>query len=137
MEAYGQMRAGSHTDAWQRLQTWLTTRGNSPDDYRWLCGRVATWGDPRYLTRLSQDYVERLLLLKRTGEALDVVTKRLAEDPSFRPKSAAATLQIARIAAGGGGASRVARTLLADFSTRFAGDPSVLAANALARQLEV
>jgi hypothetical protein len=136
LDAYGHMRAGSHTDAWQRLQSWLTTRGNAPDDYRWLCGRVATWGDPRYLTRLTEDYVERLLLLKRNGEALDVVAARLADDPSFRPKTAATTLQIARIAVAGGGAPRVARTLLTDFSARFAGDPCVPAAAALARQLE-
>jgi hypothetical protein len=135
LDAYGQMRAGSHIDAWQRLQSWLTARGNVPDDYRWLCGRVATWGDPRYVTRLTEDYVERLLLLKRHGEALDVVAARLADDPSFRPKTAATTLQIARIAAAGGGAPRVARTLLTDFPARFAGDPCVPAAAALARQL--
>jgi hypothetical protein len=134
-DAYGQMRAGSHTQAWQLLQSWLGARGNAPDDYRWLCGRVATWGDPRYLTRLTEDYVDRLLALKRTGEALDVVSARLTHDPSFRPKSAAATLAVARIAAAGGGTPRVARTLLADFPTRFAGDPSVVAANALARHL--
>ncbi len=135
-EAYGQMRAGSHTQAWQLLQTWLTARGNAPDDYRWLCGRVAVWGDPRYMTRLTADYVDRLLVLKRTGEALDVVAQRLTGDPSFRPKTAAATLQIARIAAAGGGTPRVARALLADFAARFAGDPSVAAAAELARHLE-
>jgi hypothetical protein len=134
-EAYGQMRVGSHTRAWQLLQTWLTARGNAPDDYRWLCGRVAAWGDPRYITRLTEDYVDRLLALKRTGEALDVVSARLTDDPSFRPNSAAATLLIARIAAAGGGMPRVARTLLADFPVRFAGDPSVAAATALARHL--
>src|SRR5260221_253373 len=42
-DAYGQVRVGSHTQAWQQLQTWLTSRGNAPDDYRWLCGRVAAW----------------------------------------------------------------------------------------------
>ena len=134
-EAYGQMRVGSHTQAWELLQTWLTARGNAPDDYGWLCGRVAAWGDPRYITRLTEDYVDRLLALKRNGEALDVVARRLTHDPTFRPKSAAATLQIARIAAGGGGTPRVARTLLADFPARFAGDPSVIAADALARHL--
>ena len=134
-EAYGQVRAGSHADAWQRLQTWLAARGNAPEDHRWLCGRVADWNDPRYVTRLTEDYVERLLTLKRNGEALDAVAARLAADPAFRPKTAAATLQIARIAAVGG-TPRVARTLLADYSARFAGDPSVPAANALARQLE-
>ncbi len=134
-DAYGQVRVGSHTQAWQQLQTWLASRGNAPDDYRWLCGRVAAWGDPRYITRLTEDYVDRLLALKRNGEALDVVARRLGQDPTFRPKSAAATLQIARMAAGGGGTPRVARTLLADFPTRFAGDPSVAAAEALARHL--
>jgi hypothetical protein len=64
-----------------------------------------------------------------------VVARRLGEDPSFRPKSAASTLQIARLAAAGGGTTRVARVLLADFSTRFAGDPSITAADALARHL--
>src|SRR5260370_35882539 len=39
-EAYGQMRAGSHTQAWQLLQTWLTARGNAPADYPCLSGRV-------------------------------------------------------------------------------------------------
>ena len=135
LDAYGQMRAGSHTDAWQRLQSWLAARGNAPDDYRWLCSRVAAWGDPRYLTRLTEDYVDRLLLLKRNGEALDVVAARVADDPSFRPKSAAATLQIARIAVAGGGTPRLARALLADFPARFAGDPCIPAANALAREL--
>ena len=134
-DAYGQMRVGSHTQAWQQLQSWLTSRGNAPDDYRWLCGRVAAWGDPRYITRLTEDYVDRLLALKRNGEALDVVARRLREDPAFRPKTAAATLQIARMAAAGGGTPRVARTLLADFPARFSGDPSVPAADALARHL--
>jgi hypothetical protein len=134
-EAYGQMRVGSHTHAWQLLQNWLAARGNAPDDYRWLCGRVASWGDPRYMTRLTEDYVDRLLVLKRNGEALDVVARRLTDDPTFRPKTAAATLQIARIAAVGGGTPRVARTLLADFPERFAGDPSVAAAAALARHV--
>ena len=135
-EAYGQMRAGSHTQAWATLQTWLSSRGHAPDDYRWLCGRVALWGDPRYVTRLTEEHVDRLLALKRNGEALDVVAARLAEDPGFRPKSALATLQIARFATGGAGKPQVARALLADFSTRFAGDPCVPAASALARDLE-
>jgi hypothetical protein len=134
-EAYGQVRAGSHTRAWQLLQGWLARRGHDPEDYRWLCGRVSAWDDPRYVTRLTEDYVDRLLTLKRTGEALDVVAARLGQDPAFRPKSAAATLQISQIAAAGGGVPRVARTLLADFPARFAGDPRVAEAAALARHL--
>ena len=136
-DAYGQMRAGSHTRAWEQLQTWLSSRAHAPEDYRWLCARVVSWGVPRYITRLTEEYVDRLLTLKRNGEALDVVAARLADDATFRPKSAVATLQLARLAAAaGGGSKRVARVLLADFSTRFAGDPCVPAAAALAQQLD-
>jgi hypothetical protein len=133
--AYGQVRAGSHTEAWASLQNWLAARGQVPDDYRWLCERASSWGDPRYVTRLTEEHVERLLTLKRTGEALDVVARRLELDPGFRPKTAAATLQIARIAAAGGGKARVARSLLSDFPTRYAGDPNVPAAAELAAHL--
>jgi hypothetical protein len=136
-EAYGKMRAGSHVECWQQLQDWLGRRRHDAEDYRWLCDRVASWGDPRYITRLSQDYLERLITLKRTGEALNLVAQRLEQDPIFRPKSAATTLHIARLAASGGGALGVARTLLADFPTRFPGDPAIPLAAELARTLSV
>jgi hypothetical protein len=134
-EAYGLMRANSHVKSWQTLKDWLTSRGHALEDYRWLCEHVSSWDDPRYINRLTEDYVDRLLTLKRTGEALDVVAKRLSVDQSFRPKSAADTLAIAQIAVRGGGVPRVARILLADFAARFAGDPRVAAAQALALHL--
>jgi hypothetical protein len=134
-DAYGLMRAGAHIKCWQLLTDWLKSRGYTPDDYRWLCQHVLSWDDPRYITRLTEDYVDRLLTLKRTGEALDVVAQRLAVDQRFRPKSAAATLAIAKMAVSGGGTPRVARALLADFGTRFAGDPHVAEAQALAHRL--
>jgi hypothetical protein len=130
-EAYGLMRAGAHIKSFQMLENWLKTRGNTPEDYRWLCERTASWDDPRYVTRLTEELIARLLVLKRTGEALDAVTQRLKRDPNFRPKSAADTLALAQLAARGGGASRLARVLLSDFETRFAGDSHVPAALAL------
>jgi hypothetical protein len=134
-EAYGLMRASAHVRSWKLLEDWLTARGNAPDDYRWLCERVSRWDDQRYITRLTEELVDRLLTLKRTGEALDAVAQRLQLDQNFRPKSAADTLAIAQMAVSGGGAPRVARTLLTDFAARFAGDPRVAAAQALARHL--
>jgi hypothetical protein len=130
-DAYGLMRAGSHIKSFQMLEEWLKSRGNAPEDYRWLCERTVRWDDPRYVTRLTEELVARLLALKRTGEALDVVAQRLNLDPNFRPKSAADTLSIAQLAARGGGASRLARILLSDFAERFAGDPHVSTALAL------
>jgi hypothetical protein len=135
MQAYGQMRVGSHAKAWALLQDWLHSRGDSIEDFRWLCDRVGPWADARYANRLTEEYVERLLTLKQDGQALDVVAHRLGQDPSFRPKSAAATLRLAQLAARGGGVPRVARALLADFGQRFSNDPSVAAADALAKQL--
>lgn len=134
--AYGLTRAGSHVRAWEMLQAWLAKRGHAPDDYRWLCEHVAPWDDPRYVTRLTQEHVDRLLLLKRAGEALDTVARRLKIDASFRPKTAAATLTIARIAIQGGGMPGVTRTLLEDFSARFPGDPNIPAATALQQKLK-
>jgi hypothetical protein len=135
MEAYGLERVGAHVKAWDLLQDWLHSRGSTVGDYHWLCERVSSWSDPRYANRLTEEYVDKLLILKQDGQALDVVAHRLAQDPNFRPKSASATLRIAERAARGGGAPRVARALLADFGTRFAGDPCVAAAQSLAREL--
>jgi hypothetical protein len=133
--AYGLLRVGAHVKAWETLQTWLTSRGHEPAEYRWLCDAVSSWPDSRYATRLTEEFVDRLLQSKRTGEALDAVARRLKADPAFRPKSAAATLQIAQLAVRGGGTLGVARVLLADFAVRFAGSPLVPAAATLARHL--
>lgn len=135
-EAYGLMRVGSHTEAWAVLQTWLSARGYAAEDYRWLCARVAQWHDPRYITRLNEEHIDRLLALKRTGEALDIAAARLRVDPAFRPKSAVSTLKIAQLAAQGGGSPAVARSLLSDYAARFPGDLHLAAAASLARSLE-
>jgi len=134
-EAYGLMRVGSHAKAWALLQGWLASRGHSLADYHWLCDRLSAWNDPRHANRMTEEYVERLISLKRDGEALEVVARRLEEDASFRPKSAAATLRLARLAAEGGGAPRIARALLADFGRRFAGNPGIAAAERMAKEL--
>jgi hypothetical protein len=134
-EAYGLVRVGSHVKAWEMLQTWLTERGNEFADYRWLIERCATWNDRRYASRLTEDYVERLLASRRTGEALDAVVARCRQDADFRPKTAASTLEIAELAARGGGASKLARHLLRDFGERFEGDAHVAEAQDLARHL--
>ncbi len=134
-DAYGQVRAGHPAKAWDMLQTWLTGRGHRLEDYRWLTTRLTNWNDPRYANRMTEEYLERLLQGRRTGEALDALAKRLREDPSFRPKSAASTLFLAQLAAHGGGHPGIARQLLGDFAARFPGDPGCQAATALAGEL--
>jgi hypothetical protein len=134
--AYNQARLGAHAKATKILGDWLKSRGENPEDYHWLCLRMASWKDPRHMKRLTADYVDRLLQLRRNGEALDLVGQRLKTDPGFRPSNAAATLTIAQLAAHGGSPA-IARALLADFATRYAGEPSIGAAATLARELEV
>ncbi len=133
--AHDQLRIGAHANAWQILQDWLGERGKDPQDYRWLCERLAAWSDPRYAARMTQETIDRLLVLRRNGEALDVLAARLRVDPEFRPKTAAATFALAGIAARGG-AKGLARRLLADFAVRYAGDPAIPAAGRLARELD-
>ena len=135
-EAYGHMRAGSHTKAWSVLQEWLASRNHSISDYHWLCDHVVHWHDRRYSNRLNEEYLEKLLALKEHGRALDVVRRCLKVDPAFRPKTAAATLRLAELATLGGGLKPLARTLLADFDARFPSDPHARAARALADQLK-
>jgi hypothetical protein len=134
-EAYGLVRVGQHVGAWKLLQDWLTSRGSTVEDYRWLLPRVTAWPDMRYANRLAQEFVARLLTLRLTGEALDAVSERLKLDASFRPKTANATLSVAKLATQGGGTASVARVLLKDFGTRFPNDPQLEAANALLRQI--
>src|SRR5258708_21939193 len=57
LAAYGLMRAGSHTKSWQKLEDWLKSRGNTPEDFRWLCERTLSWDEPRYITRLTEETV--------------------------------------------------------------------------------
>ena len=134
-QAYGELRARKPAAAWATLEAWVKARGGSPDEYRALRDAVAAWPDPRYASRLTEDYVQALLAAKRAGDALDAVRERLRAAPDFRPKTAAATLEVARLAGQGGGAPAVARTLLADFATRFPGDPLIDEARALAHHL--
>jgi hypothetical protein len=134
-EAYGLARAGSHTKAWSMLQDWLAAQGRSAESYHWACQRLASWTDSRYVTRLTQDYVDRLIALREVGQALDAVARRLEQDPGFRPRTGAVTLKIAQLAARGGGKPGIARTLLSDFVTRFEGDPALAAAEGLADEL--
>jgi hypothetical protein len=133
-DAHGSMRCGNHARSWRVLSEWLRSRGDRPEDYGWLSARISNWEDGRVISLLTEARVARLLALRRSAEVLHVVAQRLSVDPHFRPCSAADTLSMAQIAARGG-AQRISRTLLSDFSARFAGDPRVSVSEALKRRL--
>ena len=133
-DAHSSMRCGNPARSWRVLAEWLKSRGDQPEDYGWLVSRMFNWEDRRVIARLTEARVARLLILRRSAEVLDVVAQRLTADPHFRPSSAADTLSVAQIAARGG-AQRISRTLLSDFSARFPGDPRVSVSEALKRRL--
>jgi hypothetical protein len=133
-DAQGSMRCGNPDRSWRVLSEWLGSRGCRPEDYGWLFARMVNWKDGRVISRLTEARVSRLLILRRATEVLDVVAQRLTVDPHFRPSSAADTLSLAQIAARGG-ALRISRILLSDFSARFPGDPRVSISEALKRRL--
>jgi len=132
-DAHGSMRCGNHARSWRVLSEWLSSRGDQPEDYGWLFARMLDW-DGQVISQLTEARVARLLILRRSTEVLDVVAQRLTVDPHFRPCSAADTLSVAQIAARGG-ALRISRILLSDFSVRFAGDPRVSVSEALKRRM--
>jgi hypothetical protein len=133
-DAHGSMRCGNPARSWRVLAEWLKSRGDQPEDYGRLFARMFDWEDGRVISQLTEARVARLLILRRSTEVLDVVAQRLTADPHFRPCSAADTLSVAQIAARGG-AARISRTLLSDFSARFPGDPRVSVSEALKRRL--
>lgn len=133
-DAHGSMRCGNHARSWRVLSEWLSSRGDQPEDYGWLSARIFNWEDGRVIARLTDARVARLLALRRSAEVLDVVAQCWTVDPHFRPSSAADTLGLAQVAARGG-AQRISRILLSDFSVRFAGDPRIAVAEALKRRL--
>ena len=132
--AYGFLRVGKTDRAWRILDDWFAGRGRTSADYHWLIERLNTWPDSYYATRLAQEFIEHLLAGRQSSEVLRVVEARLRLDPGFRPRSAAGTLALARIAAAGG-AKRTARTLLVDFATRFTGDAAIGEAEKLRDEL--
>jgi hypothetical protein len=135
LDAHGSMRAGNPDRSWRVITQWLNSRGDEAQDYAWVAARIANWDDAGCVSRLYQERVARLLMLKRTDEVLDVAVRRLASDAHFRPKSAADTLKLAQLAAQGGRLPRLSEVLLEDFAARFKGDPRVAVAEALKRHL--
>lgn len=133
-DAHCSMRCGNPARSWRVLSEWLKSRGDQPEDYGWLFARMLNWKDRWVISRLTEARVARLLILRRSTEVLDVVAQRLTVDPHFRPSSAADTLSLAQVAARGG-AQRISRILLSDFSARFPGDPRVSVSEALKRRL--
>ena len=132
---YAQWRGGAHGNAWNSV---LGLVGKSTDpiaELRWLYQRAAQWPDGRLADRLARELLPRLLVQRRTGEALDLVRERLRKDVRFRPAGSADLLTLVHLARTAGDRA-TARVLLQDFSQLYPGDPAQATVDRLNTQLQ-
>jgi hypothetical protein len=134
LDAHGSMRAGNPNRCLRVLVEWQSSRGDTAEDFAWVCSRIASWDDARLCSHLTQERVSRLLALKRYDETLELMIRKLTAEPQFRPKTSRETLGVAQLATKSGH-TRLARALLSDFAARFKGDARIPAAYALKQRL--
>jgi hypothetical protein len=111
-------------------------QGSDPlAELRWLYQRASQWPDGRLAERLARELLPRLLALRSTGEALDLVRERLKKDARFRPAGSADLLTLVHLARAAGDRA-TARLLLQDFSKLYPGDPAQSVVDRLNTQLQ-
>jgi len=105
--SFGHARLGRISDAWAEIERWtLEHCHDAPDrrarthaEYAALIESASRWDDPRIADRLVSDHLSRLLAQRETGRALDVLERRLASNPRFRPASAGHAARLRDLAA--------------------------------------
>jgi len=60
---------------------------------------VCRWEDVAFADRLANEYIARLLARGENGRALEVLERRLASNPSFRPAEALHAKRLTELAA--------------------------------------
>lgn len=103
-------RLGRIGDAWAEIERWTLEhcrdaperRAQTHDEYTALIESASRWDDPRIADRLVSEHLARLLTERETGRALDVLERRLASNPRFRPASASHAIRLRELAALGG-----------------------------------
>jgi hypothetical protein len=130
---FAEARGGNQAAAWHSIERELARQQHAFEFYDWLLERLRGLDDSGLARRLAQQYVTRALA-RDNARVTRLVQRCLADDASFRPRSAAETLRAAELARLAGD-RRTARTLLVDFPTHFPGDGAIAQAAAMARQL--
>jgi hypothetical protein len=117
-------RVGKPLEGWQEIHTWLQSQrtgedpaGNQLREYTALLAIAQHWDDARPADKLTSELVELYFARRETGRALDVVEKRLATNPKYRPSNAAHTLRLAELA-GAAGKRALRRQLAPDQDAR-------------------
>lgn len=105
--SFAHVRIGRIGDAWAEIERWTLEHcrdgpahhAQSNEEYAALIESASRWEDPRVADRLVSDHLSRLLAQRETGRALDVLERRLASNPRFRPKSILHATRLRELAA--------------------------------------
>ncbi|TLY64913.1 MAG: hypothetical protein E6K52_00685 [Gammaproteobacteria bacterium] len=101
LRAYANVRMGKLLEGWQEIQAWLTRHGQGEQalaEQRAVLEAASRWDDVRPADRLADDLIALLLAARETGQALEVLERRLASNPRFRPARADHTVRLAELA---------------------------------------
>ena len=88
--AFNELRLGRSADAWHHLERWIEIHGRGASahaEYGALLDSALQWQPHALGDRLTCEYLTRLLALRDTGRALQVLERRLGSNPLFRPAS--------------------------------------------------
>jgi hypothetical protein len=105
--SFTQLKLGRAADAWREVEQWLAR--HCPDhardpahmntEYPALIASAERWDNPCIADRLTSDYLAWLLAQRENGRALEVLERRLASNPRFRPAPLAHAVRLRELAA--------------------------------------
>jgi hypothetical protein len=88
--SFNELRLGRTAEAWRDIERWIEAHARGPNadaEYGALLDSALAWHPPSLGDRLTCEYLSRLLAMRETGRALEVLERRLASNPRFRPSS--------------------------------------------------
>ncbi len=105
--SFAHLRLGRAADAWAEIEQWIARHcpdsiqggPRAHEEYPALIESASQWSDPRIADRLASDYLARLLARRENGKALEILERRLAANPQFRPEPAARAARLRELAA--------------------------------------
>ncbi len=100
-DAYVQFRHNKPQEGWTEIEAWLAEHAqgvNRLSEYYAVLDAASQWDDVRPADRLANDLIALLLTNRETGVALEVVERRIATNPLFRPAQAVRLAELAGLA---------------------------------------
>jgi len=99
--AYEYFRHQKPLQGWHEIETWLNTHAQDDDtltEYHEVFEAACVWDDVRPGDRLANELIGKLLVKRQTGAALEVLERRLAANPRFKPVNGTRLAELAGLA---------------------------------------